>query len=85
MRTLARRGLGLAAVLAVGLGIYTTVASREVTAKPPGGGGGPCGNCPCVEEIVLGDGTVCWLESCHLLDRKNCLWDCHYVCPFPEP
>ena len=64
-------------------GVYALMMPGEAYAKKPAG---KCGTCPCLDEIEFPDGTVCWLEACHLLyPYPDCLWDCHYVCPFPVP
>jgi len=71
----------LSAVLLVSLIVVGAVAVFSPTdawAKGKPGGGGPCGACPCAPTV--GD---CYLDSCHLLFPSECLWDCHYICPFP--
>lgn len=66
-------------VLTVGAITALSPSMAQAMGKP---GGGKCGECPCQPEIC-GGGICCVLESCHLLFPKDCLWDCHYVCPFP--
>jgi hypothetical protein len=78
----ARSVLGVVVFVVLVVGALTLVMTGDAVAKKPGGPG-PCGECPCADPLVLPDGTECYLESCHLLYPKECLWDCHYVCPFP--
>ena len=74
----------VAPALLVGLVVFAIVTlamSPDAVAGKGGGKGGPpnpCGDCPCAPTI-----GECYLESCHLLFPSECLWDCHYVCPFP--
>ena len=71
--------LSFTLILVLVVGAVTLLAPVDALAKKPGGGGGPCGQCPCPDF-----GPDCFLESCHLLfGPPDCLWDCHYVCPFP--
>ena len=72
------------AVLAIGA--YTLVFPSVALAKGKPPKPNKCGDCPCNPVLEFPDGTVCWLEACHLLyPYPDCLWDCHYVCPFPAP
>jgi hypothetical protein len=72
-----RKMLGLFLVASVILGAYAVLMPGEAQAKPPGGGS--CGKCPCAPRV-----GNCVLDSCHLLyPAPDCLWDCHYVCPYP--
>ena len=76
--------LSFAMILVLVIGAVTLMAPVDAEAMGPGGGGGRCGKCPCVDPFVLPDGTECYLDSCHLLfGYPECFWDCHYVCPFP--
>lgn len=76
--------MSFAMMLVLAVGAVTLLAPVEALAKKPGGGGGRCGDCPCVDPLVFPDGTECFLEACHLLyGYPDCLWDCHYVCPLP--
>jgi hypothetical protein len=81
MKSHVRKLFSIVLIAVLIVGVYALMMPGEAYAKKPGGG--DCGECPCLEEIVIGD-LVCWLEACHLLyPYPDCLWDCHYVCPFP--
>jgi|GEM_PF-2221253 len=75
--------MSFAMILVLAVGAVALLAPVETFAKGPGGG--RCGKCPCADTIVLPDGTECWLDFCHVVfGYPDCLWDCGYICPFPE-